>query len=183
MTGPCSELFWLMVLLSSLRVSTATGPSVPPIDCPVGITLDAALYFKTLDGVTSPASVTATINNMNDSQKRAQLETELDPLIGLNNSQLSALSNEEIIDVATLYYGLTEVLEAEQDTTGLNQVQLRDLAEVTVSAKFTGLAKEFLLWTFGSLSDRQLILLACSAEFLVPAGKVGWDVGWAGVAL
>lgn len=164
MRGPCSALLSLWVL------STSAHP-VPPIQCPVGVTIEAALYFKTLDGVTTPSSVASNIFSMTDAGKRTELETELDAMVGLTTGELSSLSEEELINVATLVYGLKETLDSDNDTTSLGFHQLRDLAEVEVADQFTGTAREYLLWTMASLSDQQLILLACSAEFLVPAGR------------
>ena len=163
MRGPCSALLSLWV------VSISAHP-VPPIQCPVGVTIEAALYFKTLDGVTTPASVASNIFSMTDAVKRVELETELDAIVGLTMAELSILSDEELINVATLVYGLKETLDSDNDTSSLNYLQLRDLAEVELTDQLTGTARDYLLWTMDSLSDQQLILLACSAEFLVPAG-------------
>ena len=159
----------LLILLEC--VLTLSSPPVPQIQCPVGVSIEAALYFKTLDDMTTPASVTSTITSMSSSEKRAELVSELDEVLVLSQSDLEALSDSDLVNAASLYYGLTETLQTSHNTSSLNLLQLRDLAEVEVTSQFSGTAKEYLLWTFGSLSDQQLILVACNAEFLVPSGK------------
>ena len=104
------------------------------------------------------------------------MESELTGLVGLTESQASDLSSAELVNLATLYYGLTETLKTETDTTRLGRAQLRDLAESEVTSGVSGLseaAQQFLPWIFGSLSDQQLILLACGAQFTVPTGLTG----------
>ena len=166
--------FSLIFLLESLWVFCS--PPVPQLQCPVGVSIEAALYFKTVAGVLSPASVTSTIGSMNSTERRAELESELTGLVSLTESQLADLSETELVNLATLYYGLTETLKTETDTTRLGRAQLRDLAESEVTSGVTGLseaAQQFLPWIFGSLSDQQLILLACGAQFTVPTGLTG----------
>ena len=160
--------FPLIILLESLWVFSS--PPVPQIQCPVGVPIDAALYFKTVSGVLSPGSVSSTISSMNASERRAELESELTDLVGLTASQASDLSPAELVNLATLYYGLTETLKTETDTSSLGRAQLRDLAEMEVTSGLSEAAQQFLPWIFGSLSDQQLILLACGAQFTVPTG-------------
>ena len=164
----CSGLFIsLLILLESSGVFCS--PPVPEIQCPVGVSIDAALYFKTVGGVTSPASVTSNISSMTATERRAELQAELAELVRLSGSQ----SDSELVNLASLYYGLTETLKTEATTTNLGPAQLRDLAEVEVSSALSGLsdaARAYLPWIFGSLSDQQLILIACGAQFTVPTG-------------
>ena len=127
------------------------------------------LYFKTVGGVTSPASVTSNISSMTATERRAELHAELAELVRLSGSQ----SDSELVNLASLYYGLTETLKTEATTTNLGPAQLRDLAETEVSSALSGLsdaARAYLPWIFGSLSDQQLILIACGAQFTVPTG-------------
>ena len=163
--------FSLLILLESLGV--LCSPPVPQIQCPVGVSIDAALYFKTVSGALSPASVSSTISSLNTTERRAELESELSELVGLTESQASDLSEAELVNLATLYYGLTVTLKTEPDTSSLGPAHLRDLAELQVSSGVSGLseaAQRFLPWIFASLSDQQLILIACGAQFSVPTG-------------
>ena len=171
MRGSCGLFFSLLILMESLGVFCS--PPVPQLQCPVGVSIEAALYFKTVAGVLSPASVTSTIGSMNSTERRAELESELTGLVSLTESQLADLSEAELVNLATLYYGLTETLKTETDTSSLGPAHLRDLAELEVSSGVSGLseaARQFLPWIFGSLSDQQLILIACGAQFSVPTG-------------
>ena len=178
MRGQCSGLFFsLLILLESPGdfCSPNSSPPVPAIHCPVGVSIDAALYFKTVAGARSPASVSSTIASLTAGERRAELQSELAGLLRLDESQSQAsdLSDAQLVNLASLYYCLTETLQTAADTTRLSPAQLRDLVELEVISAVSGLsdtARAFLPWIFGSLSDQQLVLLACGAQFSVPSG-------------
>ena len=174
MIGPCCGLFFPLLVLLERPEVILSSPPVPQIQCPVGVSVDAALYFKTLSGARSPTIVTSTITSMNATEKRTELESELTGLIRL--PELQDLSEAELVNLASLYYGLTQTLQTEISLSSLGPAQLRELAEMEVSSGFSGLsevAQQYLPWIFGSLTHQQLILIACGAQFTVPSG---WTV-------
>ena len=73
--------------------------------------------------------MTSTITSMNATEKRTELESELTGLIRL--PELQGLSEAELVNLASLYYGLTETLQTEISLSSLGPAQLR-VARVVV---------------------------------------------------
>ena len=118
--------------------------------------------------------MSSTIASLTAGERRAELQSELAGLLRFESQgQGSDLTDSQLVNLASLYYCLTETLQTAADTTSLSPAQLRDLAELEVISAVSGLsdtARAFLPWIFGSLSDQQLVLLACGAQFTVPSG-------------
>jgi len=159
-------LFVLILPSSHAMVALDPTPSLPVISCPVGETVDSALFFGiSQDQLSDRALELAGLTE--EEEKKTKLVDELKPLVA--DSQVSAsMVLSDLLDLASLYYALKMKGDSSIDLETKEQLRLRLESEVLSEQELE--EKQFLRWTIGKLTDQELVMIGCNVPFLAPNG-------------
>ena len=137
-------LVWILGILDTVSSST-----MPNMSCPVGATLDTAFYFKTIsDETLSLADRYAQFLAEDAATRRATIMSEI--------GESDTLSDKELIDRASLYYGVLKAGGTPENYEA-NKFILASALDPSVLSD--------LRWSLGLLSTQDLVLAACEADY------------------
>ena len=144
-------LLWILANLSAnvLSKSVEAPISIPRMQCPVGYTLNAAFFFKTID------------SNVDIDDRYKEYKDNRENIEALLKAEISSsLSGEKLIDAASLYYGVKYILKKNPSTDPLTN-------RIILEKNHYGLTR-YLNWHLGYISDQELVMDICHSPSYFP---------------
>eukprot|EP00092_Neocalanus_flemingeri_P039028 GFUD01042487.1.p1 GENE.GFUD01042487.1~~GFUD01042487.1.p1 ORF type:complete len:3096 (+),score=601.77 GFUD01042487.1:67-9354(+) len=162
------NILTLLVLTLFTGYSTPAYPTTPAVRCPVGLTVDSALFFGvSKDGLSNRAFE---IQEESQDVKTTRLRDELKLNVGFP-AEVMSMPETELLDLASMWYSLSKrgftdaKLQLLQTKDNMRLFLEQDVLEGMELEE-----KEFLRWTIGKLSDQEVALIGCGVGIVTPIG-------------